>query len=215
MGTFSSNFMCPGQHSSPLFSQNFLYSLSTSPFRRRRSEEKKAEGDDQPSSTPAIDPSDASAVAASYTSVGAMDDIERRLRIVVPEATGVYGRHMPLSLQLLLSLRVLQTLRGYVVALSVMLSVPLVGPLPSLAASVGTKSGSERIFAAADVNAFPSIYDMFDLSLQIWRSQQSRRVVVKLDDEVMEREVEMNEVGEIVEKGLLTAGWGWRMWFCL
>ncbi|KAH7818867.1 uncharacterized protein MONOS_13813 [Monocercomonoides exilis] len=41
-----------------------------------------------------------------------MDDIERWLRIVVPEAAGVYGRHMPLSLQLLLSPRVLQTLQG-------------------------------------------------------------------------------------------------------
>ncbi|KAH7824409.1 uncharacterized protein MONOS_2317 [Monocercomonoides exilis] len=135
---------------------------STSPFRRRRSEEKKAAGYDRPSSSssssaPAIDPSDASVVAASYTSVVDMNDIERWLRIVVHEAAEVYVQHMQLSLQLLLSLRVLQTLRGYVVALSVMLSVPLVGPLPSLAASVGTKSGSERIFAAADVNVFPSI----------------------------------------------------------
>eukprot|EP00770_Monocercomonoides_exilis_P016597 MONOS_16565.1-p1 / transcript=MONOS_16565.1 / gene=MONOS_16565 / organism=Monocercomonoides_exilis_PA203 / gene_product=IQ domain-containing protein H / transcript_product=IQ domain-containing protein H / location=Mono_scaffold01866:30-1708(-) / protein_length=472 / sequence_SO=supercontig / SO=protein_coding / is_pseudo=false len=204
---------------------------STSPFRRRKSDEKKAAGDDQPSSSsaPAIDPSDASAVAASYTSTGAMDDIERRLRIVVPEAAGVYGRHMPLSLQLLLSPRALQTLRGYVVArravlyggvvcaydvaLSAMLSVPLVAPLPSLAASVGTKSGSKRIFAAADVNAFPSIYDLFDPSLLpsaiarlVSRSPQSRRVVVKLDDEVMGRGIAVCEVGGIVEKGLSAAG---------
>ncbi|KAH7831524.1 uncharacterized protein MONOS_11111 [Monocercomonoides exilis] len=158
-----------------------------------------------------------------------MDDIERRLRIVVPEAAGVYGRHMPLSLQLLLSPRALQTLRGYVVArravlyggvvcahdvaLSAMLSVPLVAPLPSLAASVGTKSGSKRIFAAADVNAFPSIYDLFDPSLLpsaiarlVSRSPQSRRVVVKLDDEVMGRGIAVCEVGEIVEKGLDAAG---------
>ncbi|KAH7829715.1 uncharacterized protein MONOS_4066 [Monocercomonoides exilis] len=54
---------------------------STSPFRRRRSEDKKSSENEQPSSSsaPAIDPSDASAVAASYMSVGAMDDIERRL----------------------------------------------------------------------------------------------------------------------------------------
>ncbi|KAH7825076.1 uncharacterized protein MONOS_8973 [Monocercomonoides exilis] len=86
---------------------------STSPFRKRRSEEKKATGDvnlsafsssySYSSSAPAIDPSDALAEAESNTSAGAMDDIERRLRIVVPEAAGVYGRHMPLSLQLLLS----------------------------------------------------------------------------------------------------------------
>ncbi|KAH7823610.1 uncharacterized protein MONOS_9489 [Monocercomonoides exilis] len=114
-----------------------------------------------------------------------MDDIERLLRIVVPEAAGAYGQHMPLSLQLLLSPRALQTLREYVVtrramlyggvvcaydvALSVMLSVPLVAPLPSLAAT-------------------------------------SRRVVVKLGDEVMWRGVAVCEVGEVVEKGLSAAG---------
>ncbi|KAH7819792.1 uncharacterized protein MONOS_10208 [Monocercomonoides exilis] len=160
---------------------------STSPFRRRRSEEKKSLENEKPSSkssASAIGPSDASTLAESNTSAGAMDDIERRLRIVVPEAAGVYGRHMPLSLQLLLSPRALQTLRGYVVArravlyggvvcaydvaLSAMLSVPLVGPLPSLTTSkVITKSGSKRIFAAADVNAFQSIYDLFDPLLQI------------------------------------------------
>ncbi|KAH7820398.1 uncharacterized protein MONOS_15102 [Monocercomonoides exilis] len=158
-----------------------------------------------------------------------MDHIERRLRIMMPDATGVYGRHMPLSLQLLLSPRALQTLRGYVVArravlyggvvcaydvaLSAMLSVPLVAPLPSLAASVGTKSGSKRIFAAADVNAFPSIYDLFDPSLLpsaiarlVSRSPQSRCVEVKLDDEVMGRGVTVCEVGESVEKALEAEG---------
>ncbi|KAH7824076.1 uncharacterized protein MONOS_1703 [Monocercomonoides exilis] len=36
--------------------------------------------------------------------------------------------------------------------------------------------------------------------LAIWRSQQSRRVEVKLDEEVMGRGVAVCEVGEIVEK---------------
>ncbi|KAH7816028.1 uncharacterized protein MONOS_2536 [Monocercomonoides exilis] len=214
----------PSSSSSSSSSSTGAALRSTSPFRRRRSEEKKAAEDDQPSSSSSattIDHSDASAVAASSTSA-AIDYIERQLRIVVPEAAGVYGRHMPLSLQLLLSPRALQTLRGYVVArravlygavvcaydvaLSAMLSVPLVAPLQSLAASVGTKSGSKRIFAAADVNAFPSIYDLFDPSMQIWRSQQSRSVVAKLEDEVMGRGVEVCEAGEIVEKGMLAAG---------
>ncbi|KAH7823487.1 uncharacterized protein MONOS_9868 [Monocercomonoides exilis] len=118
-----------------------------------------------------------------------MDDIERRLRIVVPEAAGANGRNMQLSL--------LQTLRGYVVARRAVLY---------LAAPAGTKSGSKQIFAVADVNAFPSIYDLFDPSLQMWRSTQSGRVVVKLDDEVMGRGVAVCEVGEIVEKGLSEAG---------
>ncbi|KAH7828271.1 uncharacterized protein MONOS_12754 [Monocercomonoides exilis] len=67
-----------------------------------------------------------------------------------------------------------------------MLSVPFVGQAPSLAASVSTKSGSKRILAAADVNAFPSIYDLFEPSLLpsviarlVSQSLQSRRVVEK------------------------------------
>ncbi|KAH7829534.1 uncharacterized protein MONOS_8569 [Monocercomonoides exilis] len=70
---------------------------------------------------PAIDPSDASASSASHTSEVVLDDIERRLRIIVPEAAGVYGQHIPLSLQLLLSPREQQALREYVVARCVVL----------------------------------------------------------------------------------------------
>ncbi|KAH7816485.1 uncharacterized protein MONOS_15632 [Monocercomonoides exilis] len=111
-----------------------------------------------------------------------MDDIERLQLIVVTEAAKVY---------------VLQTLRGYVVArlaaliggvacaydvaLSAMLSVPLVEPLPSLATSVGMKEENNRLFSAADVNVFPSIYDQW---------------------------VAVREVGEIMEKGLSAAGLG-------
>ncbi|KAH7819368.1 uncharacterized protein MONOS_9249 [Monocercomonoides exilis] len=151
------------------------------------------------SSAPAIDTSDASEVDVSYTSVAAMEEIERWLRNVVPEASGGY---------VVARWAVLYggVVCAYDVALSAMLSVPLVAPLPSLAASVGTKSGSKRIFAAADVNAFPSIYDLFDPSLQMWRSPQSRRMVVKLDDVMMERVIAVCEVGEIVEKGLDVVG---------
>ncbi|KAH7817372.1 uncharacterized protein MONOS_12392 [Monocercomonoides exilis] len=75
-----------------------------------------------------------------------MDNMERQLGIVVPEEAELYAQHILLSPQ---------TLRGYVVArrgvlyvgvvceynvaLSAMLSVPLVAQLPSLSASVGTK----------------------------------------------------------------------------
>ncbi|KAH7822263.1 uncharacterized protein MONOS_11989 [Monocercomonoides exilis] len=111
---------------------------STSPFQRRRSEEKKSSENDKTSSAPAIDPSDASAVAAPYMLAGAMDDIKRWLKWGVVCA--------------------------YDVALSAMLSVPLAAPLPSLAASVGTKLRRKRIYADADVNEFPSIFDLFVLS---------------------------------------------------
>ncbi|KAH7818971.1 uncharacterized protein MONOS_4402 [Monocercomonoides exilis] len=98
-------------------------------------------------------------VAASNASAAAVDDIERRLRIVVPDAAWVYGRHMPLKLQLLLSPR---ELRGYVVtrlavlnggvvcaydvALSAMLSVTLVAPLPSFATRCAQSWGANRSF---------------------------------------------------------------------
>ncbi|KAH7818446.1 uncharacterized protein MONOS_14079 [Monocercomonoides exilis] len=106
-----------------------------------------------------------------------MGGTERWMRIVVLEAAGEYAWHMLLSLQLL---------RGYDVALSAMLSVSLVEPLHSLVASVCTKSWRKRTFAEADVTAFQPILDLFDPSLQIWRSLQSRREVVKLEEKVME-----------------------------
>ncbi|KAH7819173.1 uncharacterized protein MONOS_3233 [Monocercomonoides exilis] len=81
---------------------------------------------------------------------------------------------------------------AYDVALLEMLSVPLIALLPSLAASVNTKSGSKRIFAAADVIAFPSIYDLFDPSLLpsaiarlVSRSPQLRRVEMKFENKVI------------------------------
>ncbi|KAH7817042.1 uncharacterized protein MONOS_10880 [Monocercomonoides exilis] len=133
--------------------------------------------DDKPSSSsssPAIDPSYASVVAASYTSVAAMDDFERRLRIAVPKAAVVYANHRNSFLKEQQMLReYVEALRavlcGGVVcaydALSVRFSVTLVALFLWLATSVGTKSGSKRIFAAADVNAFDSINDLFDPSL--------------------------------------------------
>ncbi|KAH7832710.1 uncharacterized protein MONOS_10944 [Monocercomonoides exilis] len=153
-------------------------------------EEKKSAGDDKSSSssssTPVIDFSDSSEVEASHASASVMHSIERRLRIVVLVVAKAYA---------------LQTLQGhfvipsavlygcvvcaYDVKLSAMLSVLRVVQLPTLAESVGTKSGSKRIFAAANVNVSPSIHDLFDTSLQIWQSPQSRRVMMKLDDEVM------------------------------
>ncbi|KAH7829156.1 uncharacterized protein MONOS_11164 [Monocercomonoides exilis] len=129
-----------------------------------------------------------------------MDDIQRRLRIVVSDTTVVFAQNMPLSLQ---------TLRGYAVMLQVKLPVPQEAQLPTLAVSVGKNSESKRFFSSADANIFPSIYDLFDPSLLpsakarlVLRSPQSRRAVMKLDDEVKGRCVAVYEVGEIVEKGL-------------
>ncbi|KAH7824641.1 uncharacterized protein MONOS_9029 [Monocercomonoides exilis] len=85
------------------------------------------------------------------------------MQIVVPEASRVYSNQknqFPWSLQ---------TLQGYIVTLSTMVSVLLMETLPSLAESAGTKSWCKRIFATVDVTAFPSINDLHNPSLQIWR----------------------------------------------
>ncbi|KAH7814834.1 uncharacterized protein MONOS_14840 [Monocercomonoides exilis] len=99
----------------------------------------------------------------------------------------------------------LQTLRGYVVeqravlhggvvreydvALSAMLSVLQVEPLPSLPSSMVTKSVKKA-----------------DLCCSGCECVQVDQRSVKLDDEVMERGIAVCKVGEIVEKGLEEVG---------
>ncbi|KAH7826642.1 uncharacterized protein MONOS_16229 [Monocercomonoides exilis] len=86
-------------------------------------------------------------------SAAAMNEIEIRLRILVPEAARVYARHKQM---------LLQKLSGYVearwavlfggivrtsdVVLSVMFSITLVAPLPSIDEYLLMKSGSKNIF---------------------------------------------------------------------
>ncbi|KAH7825186.1 uncharacterized protein MONOS_2001 [Monocercomonoides exilis] len=88
-----------------------------------------------------------------------MDDIEKRLLIVVQEAAGVYAQHMPLSRL------ALQKLRGYVVARRAVLYGGVV--------VCGHEVKEIQIFAEADVNVHSSIDDPLDtLLLQIYRSSQ-------------------------------------------
>ncbi|KAH7825977.1 uncharacterized protein MONOS_4549 [Monocercomonoides exilis] len=172
-------------HSSSSSSSTGAARRSTSPFRRRRSNEKKAAEDDKPSQPPSIDPADAS-VTASNTSSGAMSDIERRLRIAVSEAAGVYEYHKKL---------LLRAMKGYVVALqavlyggvvcsddvafSAMLSVPLVALFTSLAAQA---------------------------NIAITTVEACGGEAGRGSDEVIGRGIAVCEVGEIVEKGLSAAG---------
>ncbi|KAH7816607.1 uncharacterized protein MONOS_5851 [Monocercomonoides exilis] len=164
--------------------QSFLQSapLSSSSvsslFAQRKREEKNAAGDKRsfPSSTaPSIEPSDSLMEKVLCTSTAAMDFINRRMRIVVPEETGAHANHMKLLPS------ALQTLLGYTVSQWAVLcggccmcircgafsdAFGSAGVSASfLAASVGTKAGGKRIFEAVDVNAFPSTYDQFDSSL--------------------------------------------------
>ncbi|KAH7822575.1 uncharacterized protein MONOS_7855 [Monocercomonoides exilis] len=81
---------------------------------------------------------------------------------------------------------------AYDVMLSAMLLVLLVAQILSHSASVGMKSVSKWIVAAANVGALPLIYDLFEPSLLpsviarlVSQSLQSRRVVEKLEGKLM------------------------------
>ncbi|KAH7817827.1 uncharacterized protein MONOS_11433 [Monocercomonoides exilis] len=88
------------------------------------------------------------------------------------------------------------------------------GGTASVACSVyGHEVGEKADLLCESVNALPSIYDLFDPSLLpseiarlASRSPQSRRVVMKLVNKMRRGIVAVNEVGEIVEKGLSVAG---------
>ncbi|KAH7828801.1 uncharacterized protein MONOS_14400 [Monocercomonoides exilis] len=114
-----------------------------------------------------------------------------------------------------------QTLLGYVVARRAVLYGGVVctrcgafsdafgyaGGAASVACSIGGREvGEQADLCVSCMNTFPSINDLFDPSMQIWRSFQLKYLVEKLKDEVMGRGIAVCEVGEIVEKGLDAAG---------
>ncbi|KAH7829927.1 uncharacterized protein MONOS_5981 [Monocercomonoides exilis] len=73
----------------------------------------------------------------------------------------------------------------------------------SFFSSSSTAIGLSEIFVAAS-NAFAAAVDDIESRLRIMvpKAAESRRVVVKLDDEVMEQRVAVYEVREIVENGM-------------
>ncbi|KAH7825893.1 uncharacterized protein MONOS_3080 [Monocercomonoides exilis] len=82
-----------------------------------------------------------------------MNDIKIRLRILVPKAARVYARNKQMLLQKLLGFVVAlrevllwAVVCTYDVVLSVMLSIVLVAPLPSIDESLLMKSGNKNAF---------------------------------------------------------------------
>ncbi|KAH7823682.1 uncharacterized protein MONOS_5580 [Monocercomonoides exilis] len=142
-------------------------------------------------------------VNGSNMSASWMNDIKRQMRIVVPEEVMVHTNHvkllLPRSLLMLLgnaitwsSVRFLSIMNIRFAELSMKLSVPLVTPLPLLAASMDMKSGSNSSFSAAGENSFTLIHYLFDplmpqskRVLLVQRLSKWKRVVAKLEDEVM------------------------------
>lgn len=89
------------------------------------------------------------------------------------------------------------------------MNTPIFSPLPAIAQAFGTKSGAKRIFASADVNTFPSIYDIYDpalipaaISRLVSRAPTTTRVLLKIDDEVEGRGHLLCRVKEFIKSAL-------------
>ncbi|KAH7815351.1 uncharacterized protein MONOS_9329 [Monocercomonoides exilis] len=101
-----------------------------------------------------------------------MNEIEIRLRILVPKAAGVYVRNKQMLLQKLLGYVVARkaVLLGAVectseVVLSMMLSIALVAPLPSIDESLLIKSGSKNVFVVQS-HLFEKFQEKFSASIE-------------------------------------------------
>ncbi|KAJ4455181.1 putative IQ motif; EF-hand binding site [Paratrimastix pyriformis] len=100
-------------------------------------------------------------------------NIDTRLRIVVPENYKRFPDHFSLAATLWYSPKTLKRMAGYILGreailvpgivgpeeknIAAYLGVPVWGPDYSAAMSYGSKSGSKRIFALAEVNTFPGL----------------------------------------------------------
>mmetsp|Transcript_22620 Transcript_22620/g.44816 ORF Transcript_22620/g.44816 Transcript_22620/m.44816 type:complete len:1178 (+) Transcript_22620:87-3620(+) len=110
--------------------------------------------------------------------VGGVNDVSSRIKIMTPENYDRLPEHFSLAKLVLYSPRLLkrirQAIRGrpaYIVPcelgpedlqLAVHLNLPILSPEPDVAALFGSKSGSKRIFAAAEVPSPPGAHDIFD-----------------------------------------------------
>ena len=138
--------------------------------------------------------------------VGGVADADTRIKFVVPENLHRFPEHLSLSAALLYSPRALRQIRRYVKGkaayivpgvvgpedktLSLYLGLPMVGPDPGVAAVLGSKSGSKRIFAAADVNIPVGAHDVYEegelfatVAKLVAAYPDVRKWLVKIDDE--------------------------------
>ncbi|KAL0480912.1 hypothetical protein AKO1_011189 [Acrasis kona] len=132
---------------------------------------------------------------------------EKRFRFVYPESFDRYTEHTSLSRSLLNSERTLKHIRTLIMGkeevymvqgvqnkddyrLAVALQVPVMGADPSTNIIYSTKSGCRRIFAAADLNTPPGVYDvhserelLLQLSKTIIRYPEYQQWLIKIDNE--------------------------------
>ena len=138
--------------------------------------------------------------------VGGVENPRLRMKIIVPENMERFPSHMSLTSLLLYSprsiKRILRFINGrdaYIVPgslgpeerrLALRLNIPLLAPEPSLANVYGSKSGSKRLFALADMNTAPGAHDLYEeeeihsaLAKLIAAYIDVPRWIFKIDDE--------------------------------
>ena len=143
---------------------------------------------------------------AKLLEVGGVRNPEMRFKVVVPENIHRFPEHTSLAAALLYSPRALRQIRRYVrgqtayivpgvvgpedKTLALYLKIPLLAADPDAAAVLGSKSGSKRVFTAADVNIPAGAHDIYEegelfvtIAKLIAAYPDVARWLVKLDDE--------------------------------
>mmetsp|Transcript_30 Transcript_30/g.78 ORF Transcript_30/g.78 Transcript_30/m.78 type:complete len:1089 (+) Transcript_30:71-3337(+) len=138
--------------------------------------------------------------------IGSSSGAEERYKIVHPENHSRFPAHMSLASVLRHSPRCLRRIRNFLrgkdayiipgvvgpddVHVCLSLNLPMLAPDPMVAAVYGSKSGAKRVFAAAEVNAPPSAFDLYDmdevaasLSSLIFQHIDITKWLIKIDDE--------------------------------
>jgi len=146
---------------------------------------------------------------------GSSGGVHSRVKILVPENAPRFPEHFSLAKQSLYSPKLLRKIREHVrgrpavlvpgevvgpedLQLAVELHLPLYGAEPDTLALFGSKSGSKRVFAAADVPVAPGAHDIYDeadllayLSRLIVEHLSVQRWLLKIDNESGGRGVAM------------------------
>lgn len=146
--------------------------------------------------------------------VGGVAAVHSRVKVMVPENAPRFPEHFSLAKLALYSPRLLRKIREHVrgrpamlvpgdvgpedLLLAVELGLPLLGAEPDTLSLFGSKSGSKRIFAAAEVAVAPGAHDIYDeadllayLSKLMVEHLDVQRWLLKIDNEAGGRGVAM------------------------
>ncbi|EFC42140.1 hypothetical protein NAEGRDRAFT_69956 [Naegleria gruberi] len=157
---------------------------------------------------------------------GGVEEPMRRLKVITPESNDKYPDSTSLSSLVYYSQRTMRHLRTLVMGktaylvpgqlgkddlrLAIKLQLPILGSDPVNSTIYGTKSGSKRIFAQAEVNMPFGIYDIYEeedlisnLSRKLMEYPQYSRWIIKIDNEYGGRGLaflDVNKLSSLKEK---------------